>query len=57
MTELVAATGEEQRAAVLSRIEVEVIDHLGYHLNELRRPLADELSQVYEGLEQADTKK
>jgi hypothetical protein len=56
MTELVTASDGEPRAAVLSRIEVEVVDHLGYHLNELREPLADELAKVYEGLGQAGTK-
>ena len=47
VAKLATATAGQQRAAVLSQIEVEVIDHLGYHLAELRKPLAEELSKAY----------
>lgn len=52
--ELAAPADAQQRAAVLSRIEIEVIYHLGYHLKELRKPLAKELKRAYKSLEKLE---
>ena len=56
VAKLATATDGKQRAEVLSQIEVEVIDHLGYHLAELRIPLAKELSKAYDKLGDEDSK-
>ena len=47
---LAAAKGPEERAPLLSRIEIATLYHLGYHLKYLRVPLARELKRAYEGL-------
>ncbi len=55
LAQLSSPSEAHERAAVLSRIEIEVVYHLGYHLKELRKPLAKELKRAYETL--GDTRK
>jgi hypothetical protein len=55
VAELVATPlGCEARAKLLSKIEVEVLDHLGYHLDGIRAPLASALEKEYGQLEEPE---
>lgn len=56
LKQLAEPNDAKQDADVLSRIEIEVVYHLGYHLKELRKPLAKELKRAYMAVDNKESR-